>query len=493
MLDEPVIRGELGKILASPLFSNAPRMSRFLRFVVEETLAGGGERIKEYSIALEVFDKNGDYDPHADSTVRTEASKLRSRLQRYYEAVGQEDPVIISIPKGGYVPVFASRPALPDMSIAPDAKNNQTQIVTPKALRWRSRSAAFVLLATAGSVFLIAWMFGHGVSGAGKGQKSSPSKDAYRLYATAESYAVDGTQDKLQYAIQYLNLALAADGDYALAHAALSLACSELALLETVPASELLSQAKAQAVEAMRLDSSLAESHHALARALLLSDYDWQGADREFRRSLSIDPAYVAARYSYARMCLNPRGLHDRAAEQLQEGLKKDPFSAILNSELGSTDLRRGRIEDAIGRFQKNLAIYPESPGLLTQLAIALESKSQYDEALPYLLHAHRSVPDSAWIGSHLAICYVQLGQRDAALTTLKDLTKQGQSYSIPEYAVASVYAALGEADTAFEHLERAYSQRSVQLLWLKIDRRLQPLRPDPRFASLLKRVHLAE
>src|SRR5215467_10236507 len=110
MVQEPAIRGELNRVLASPHFSNAPRMSRFLRFVVEETLAGDPERIKEYSIALEVFDKGADYDPHADSTVRTEASKLRARLQRYYEAHGQEDPVVISIPKGAYVPIFTPRP-----------------------------------------------------------------------------------------------------------------------------------------------------------------------------------------------------------------------------------------------------------------------------------------------------------------------------------------------------------------------------------------------
>jgi Tol biopolymer transport system component len=97
---------ELGKILASPVFANSPRMTQFLKFVVEETLEGNSGRIKEYVIAIEVFDKRDDYDPQVDSTVRTEASKLRSRLSRYYETEGREDPVVISIPKGSYVPVF---------------------------------------------------------------------------------------------------------------------------------------------------------------------------------------------------------------------------------------------------------------------------------------------------------------------------------------------------------------------------------------------------
>jgi Tol biopolymer transport system component len=122
MLDGPDVRSELGKILASPVFVNSPRMSRFLKFVVEETLAGNSERIKEYVIALEVFDKRQDYDPHADSSVRTEAIKLRTRLDRYYETEGRGDAVWISIPKGSYVPVFNGHSG--DASIA--AVNGQS-------------------------------------------------------------------------------------------------------------------------------------------------------------------------------------------------------------------------------------------------------------------------------------------------------------------------------------------------------------------------------
>jgi len=97
--DTAVVRSELTKILSSSVFANSPRMIRFLRYVVETTLEGHGGRIKEYVIALEVFEKSETYDPQADSTVRTEASKLRARLSRYYETEGRQDPVVISIPK----------------------------------------------------------------------------------------------------------------------------------------------------------------------------------------------------------------------------------------------------------------------------------------------------------------------------------------------------------------------------------------------------------
>src|SRR5258706_4934437 len=103
--DQSAYRAQLKKILSSAVFLHSPRMSRFLQFVVDTTLDGNGERIKEYVIAIEVFEKPKDYDPQTDSTVRTEASKLRSRLSRYYETEGREDTVVISIPTASYVPV----------------------------------------------------------------------------------------------------------------------------------------------------------------------------------------------------------------------------------------------------------------------------------------------------------------------------------------------------------------------------------------------------
>src|SRR5262245_32108006 len=106
---DTAIRTQLTKILSSASFASSPRMNRFLKYVVDTTLEGKGALIKEYVIALEVFDKPDAYDPREDSTVRTEASKLRARLSRYYENEGQEDPVIISVPKGGYVPAFEGR------------------------------------------------------------------------------------------------------------------------------------------------------------------------------------------------------------------------------------------------------------------------------------------------------------------------------------------------------------------------------------------------
>src|SRR5690242_3442758 len=101
------VTGHLAQIAASTAFARADRLARFLKFVVEETLAGRGERLKEYCIAIEVFGRPPSYDPQIDSLVRVQASQLRGRLKQYYETEGLADTVRIEIPKGGYEPVFS--------------------------------------------------------------------------------------------------------------------------------------------------------------------------------------------------------------------------------------------------------------------------------------------------------------------------------------------------------------------------------------------------
>src|SRR5262245_12128539 len=109
--DKDAVLTELRRIAASPGFRGAERMRRLLEYLVTETVEGRGSHIKEYSVALQVFDKPDSFDPKADSTVRSEASKLRTKLQLYYETDGRQDPVIISIPKGGYAAEWRVRSA----------------------------------------------------------------------------------------------------------------------------------------------------------------------------------------------------------------------------------------------------------------------------------------------------------------------------------------------------------------------------------------------
>lgn len=145
---------QLGRILDSEKFAGSGRLGRFLRFVVEETLAGRSDQVKEYTIGLEVYDKPSTYDPKVDSTVRVEAGKLRARLTAYYESEGKSDPLVISIPKGAYIPAFETRTVV-ELPM-PEARPSSPSLV-PVALPelQRAPTTKWVWIAVAGAALAI--------------------------------------------------------------------------------------------------------------------------------------------------------------------------------------------------------------------------------------------------------------------------------------------------------------------------------------------------
>src|SRR6266853_217417 len=139
------IRAALEKILASPGFANADRLSRFIRYVVEETLNGQTDKLKESLLGMDVFGRKPTYDPRVDAVVRTEAVKLRGRLRDYYEGEGHEDEIVIDLPKGGYVPAFRHRDKLPDIAALPAETATK-----PERPDWRPAFAGALVVAILG-------------------------------------------------------------------------------------------------------------------------------------------------------------------------------------------------------------------------------------------------------------------------------------------------------------------------------------------------------
>jgi len=160
------VRGQLDRLLASAAFAGSARLSRFLRYVVERTLAGEGDRLKEYAVGVDVFDRDEAYDPRLDSLVRVEAGRLRTKLSEYYAAAGAADPVIIRMPRGSYAPVFEPRASAPP--VVPEGAVPGARLSTGMAGRRRLVAAA------AAAAFLgaglAAWRLGAGPRGQGAGR-----------------------------------------------------------------------------------------------------------------------------------------------------------------------------------------------------------------------------------------------------------------------------------------------------------------------------------
>lgn len=160
------VRRQLDRLLASAVFANAGRMSRFLKFVVEQTLAGEGDRLKEYVIGVEVFDRDASYDPRLDSIVRVEAARLRSKLAEYYAGDGRDDTIVLKLPKGGYASIATLEPrsvatngtaatkggASAALSAAPAEQAAQQ----PQRARWRWALGG-VVAAVAATVVILSW------------------------------------------------------------------------------------------------------------------------------------------------------------------------------------------------------------------------------------------------------------------------------------------------------------------------------------------------
>jgi Flp pilus assembly protein TadD len=221
-----------------------------------------------------------------------------------------------------------------------------------------------------------------------------------------------------------------------------------------------------------------------------VADYRWEQADHEFKNALSIDPSYVDARYAYAHMCLTPRRLYAESARVISDGLKYDPMSGTLNTELAAVKLKMGDIPAALDKYRESLARYPDAPGTLTGLAVALLTLGRLSEALQCLQHAQHLNPNDTLIASYLALCFVKLHRLSEADAVLQSVMRHSP---LPNYTVATIYAALGKPNQAFEQLERAYLNRSSKLLWLQVDPRLESLRNDPRFARLVDKLHLTK
>ena len=149
------VRRQLGRVLASDGFANAERMSRFLRYVVERTLAGEADRLKEYAIGVDVFDRREDYDPRVDSIVRVEAARLRTKVDEYYNQRGLDDPIVIRLRRGSYIPAFEGR-----LLASPAESVEGSQSPAPAATRHRW-PVGIALVAAAFSVFAaVAWRNG---------------------------------------------------------------------------------------------------------------------------------------------------------------------------------------------------------------------------------------------------------------------------------------------------------------------------------------------
>jgi serine/threonine-protein kinase len=309
--------------------------------------------------------------------------------------------------------------------------------------------------------------------------------ESYKLYLKGRYAANKTTRPALETAVEYFRGAIDRDPTNALAYSGLADTYTVLLFTHSWPPAEALPLAKAAAQTALRLDSSLAEAHASLGWALVL-ERDWEAAEPCFLRSLELNPSYSEAHHRYAQLLIYG-GRLDEAHAQMRLAIDLDPLSVPISSSVGWLHYVRRDYAAAQAQLEKTLRLEPAHVNAHLILGLTLAERGAFDGALSSLGRAMSLDPGNVELRLFDAYVRAKAGRLDEARAALSSVEERA---AIPA-EVAIVHAALGEMDAAFEWLERAFTDAPYTLLNLKRYPWYDPLRADPRFAGLLKRMRL--
>ena len=314
--------------------------------------------------------------------------------------------------------------------------------------------------------------------------------EAYQLYLKGRHHWNKRTREDLKKGIEYFNQAVEKDPNYALAYAGIA-DCYGVPAIGLSPP-EAMPKAKAAAMKALPIDDTLAEAHTSLANVLLRYDWDWLGAEKEFKRAIELNPNYPTARYWYA-LYLFGVGRQEEALREVQRAQELDPLSLVTNWHVGIFFYYARQYGREIEQLRKTLELDPNFAGAHNDLGWAYAMTGRYEEAIEELQTAIKLSGEATDFVADLATIYALSGKRSEAhriIDKLKELAKQ--RYVAP-YRMAQIHIALGDRDRAFEWLEKGYRERSLgeSFIDLKASRFWDPIRSDPRFADLLRRMNL--
>lgn len=316
--------------------------------------------------------------------------------------------------------------------------------------------------------------------------------EAYQLYQTGRFYWDKRTEDGFKKAIDYFRRATQRDLHYALAHTGLADAYIGLTFYNYLPPKEAMPQAKASALEALTLDDTLAEAHTSLAHVKVNYDWDWAGAESEFKRAIALNPRYATAHQWYAVHYLTPKGRLEEALAEMRLARDIDPVSLVMNTFMGATLYFAGRSDQAVEQCVKTVDLDPNFGVAHWRLGLALVQEARFEEAITELNRASALSGGSPLMKAALGHAYAISGRRGEAIKIVTELQKLAERSYVSASEIAAIYAGLGERDRAIAWLEKAADERAFHLVYLKVRPEFAPLRSDPRFADLLRRVGLA-
>ena len=321
-------------------------------------------------------------------------------------------------------------------------------------------------------------------------KRHTANPQAYELYLKGRYHWNRRTAEDLKKGNEYFQRAIDIDPTYALAYSGVADSYLILGNFGLMPPKEAYPRAKAAADTALSMDSNLVEAQVSSAFIKFLFDGDWPAAEAGFKRAIEANPNYGPAHQWYG-VCLVGVGRSEEAIAEVKRAQQVDPLSLTINGVVGWVLYLARDYDQAIDQEKKTLEMDQNFTLARRYLGMAYEEKGLYKEAIEEFRKAIQTPEPRPLDLSALGHVYARAGKHAEARKLLDEVKSQTAQNYFPSYDVAIIYVALGQKDEAFTWLEKAYEERYPWLIHLKVDPRLDPLRSDPRFAELVRRLRL--
>jgi tetratricopeptide (TPR) repeat protein len=317
----------------------------------------------------------------------------------------------------------------------------------------------------------------------------SVNPEAYEAYLRGRYHWNRRSGEGLGKAVHYFQQAIVKDPTYAAAYSGLADCFCVLGIWGFVPPDEGCGKAKQLALQTLEMDRGVADAHASLAWTNMLYDYDFVGAEREFERSIELNPRYATA-HQWFGFYLALMGRCEEGLTELKRAIHLDPLSIIINATLGIVYWCARRYDQQIEQFEKTLELDPHFALAHAGLGYAYMYKSMDEPAIAELrkgvqLSQHAPI-FLAWLGE----AYAAGGDSDDAQKILEQLEQISKKRYVSPYHMARICAALGKKDEALRWLETGYRERAAWMVALRIEPRFDGLRSDPRFQDLVRRMN---
>lgn len=318
--------------------------------------------------------------------------------------------------------------------------------------------------------------------------------EAYNLYLKARFFFNRRTEKSLLKGIDFCQLAIEKDPTFTPAFSGLADGYILLSFLGAIPPADIIPKAKAAVKTALKLDANFAEAYTSLACIHAVYEWKWEKAEEEFRQALKLNSGYSTAHHWYAVNFLLPQQRFAEAMDEIRKASNLDPISPVINISVGIIYYFMGKYRNAIEQYQSVLDVDPDFGLAKLFLGRAYEQAGMYAEATTIFQNADTFADNRQEMLGELGRVYAAAGnntEAEKALSELLAFQDKEELTVYSQYSIAAIYAVLNRKDEAFEWLEKAYSERSFRMIYLKIDPQLNNLHGDARYNALLKKLDL--